>query len=101
MSLFKSKRRERWLAVLLCVNLVLVTILAACHFSLPQANAQLRSRTTSGEYLLIPGRFRRDRQVVWVMDVRNSLLTNCLVDKSRLLVQVGEVLDVSERMPVR
>ena len=101
MSVTKKSSQDKWLAILLSVNLILITAIVLTHMDMPQAQAQRRSRSLGGEYMLVPGQFKGDSQIVWIMDMRSALLTSCLVDKSRLDVQAGEVLDMSGQFPAR
>jgi hypothetical protein len=94
-----KNKKDRWLVVLLCVNALLLTGVVMHYVELPQAQAQTAraGNAAGGEYFLLPGRIQsQSGEVVWVVDVSNQLLTNCLYNRNRGEIQFGEILDLNQ-----
>ena len=87
-----SQLSNRWLIALLCVNAVLVTAIICCHLGLPQAEAQISSR---GNYLLVPGMYQSDEELLCIIDLAQGRMTTCLYNKNRERIDFGDVLDMA------
>ena len=83
--------KDRWLMILLCLNLVLITAVVISHVHLPQAYAQVRPY----DYLLLPGKLQTDTDVVWVIDMGTRQLTSCIYNKNTRRIEFSEVIDIA------
>ena len=86
-----SNKKNRWLVILLCINVVLITALVLTQVSLPRAYGQVRPY----DYLLVSGKIRRDTEVVWVVDLAGQQLTSCIYDENTRRIEYGNVVDIS------
>jgi hypothetical protein len=81
-------RRQSWLALLVCVNLVLLTGIVLASYSPPAALAQ--GVGLSGNYLAVAGEIQSDFDALYLLDVRNKRLHTFYYDKStRQLAYAG------------
>ena len=89
-----SNHKDRWLIVLLCVNVFLITAIVISQVGLPKAYAQVRPY----DYMLIPGKIQTDTEVVWIIDMGNRQLTSCIYNKQNNRIEFGQIIDISPRM---
>ena len=85
-----SRSSNRWLVVLLCVNVVLATAIVYHHVGLPRAEAQVRS----GSYVLLPTTYQNDEEALCIVDTAGQRMTTCRYNKSRKSIEFNEVLDM-------
>ena len=85
-----SNKQNRWLIILLCVNILLITAIVASHLGLPKAYAQVRPY----DYILTPGRNGIDSEALWIIDMGNQQLTTCILN-SMGRIDFGAVVDIS------
>ncbi len=88
----KSFKKDRWLVILLCVNLLLVTGMVFQSVGLPPAYGQV----VGHDYILIPGNLNVDSQIVWVIDLRTHQLTSCMYNFDNRKIDFGQVIDLAE-----
>ncbi|HPY77817.1 MAG TPA: hypothetical protein PLQ45_08255 [Anaerohalosphaeraceae bacterium] len=94
-----KQKNSRWLVVLIGINALLLTAVVMHLVELPQAQAQTARTGSSagGEYLLLPGKIpAQSGEVVWIVDVNNHLLANCIYNRNRREIQFSEFLDLKE-----
>ncbi len=90
-----TDKKNRWLAVLVCVNVLLLTAVILSQVGIPQAYGQTRPY----DYMLIPGRLDEDSEAVWIIDMGNHQLTTCRYNKNTGLIEVGQVVDIDAGLP--
>jgi len=83
---------NRGLILLLCLNAVLLTAVVGSYVGTPQAHAQQQGQAP--QYVLIPGNLRTDEQLVWIIDIANWRLTNCLYNKHSGDIEFADVIDM-------
>lgn len=88
-----SPRSNRWMVILLCVNILLVTAIVFEFVHLPQAYGQVRAN----DYILIPGNLHMDRQIVWIIDLRSHQLTSCMYNHTRNIIEFGPGIDLTRQ----
>ena len=88
-----TNSRDRLLAILLCLNVVLLTFVVASNIPGPQAYAQVTG--ANSEYILIPGQISQSKQIVWVIKSSSSLLSNCVYDNNRRSIEFGDIIDMN------
>ena len=85
-----SNKQNRWLIILLCINILLITAIVASHLGLPKAYAQVRPY----DYILTPGRNGTNSEALWIIDMGNQQLTTCILN-SMGRIEFGAVVDIS------
>ena len=88
-----SQSSNRWIVVLLCVNVVLATALVYYHLGLPPAQAQSRR---GGNYVLVPAAYESDQELICIIDVAGSRMTTCHYAENRKRIEFGNVLDIAQ-----
>lgn len=68
-------------ALLVCLNLVLLTALCLASYSLPTAAAQ--GTGLAGNYLMISGEIQSDYDALYIIDIRSRALHSFYYDKGR------------------
>ena len=86
-----SKYQNRWLIILLCINVLLITAIVASHLGLPQAYAQVRPY----DYILTPGRNGYQSEALWIIDMGNQQLTTCIFDHNTNRIDFGMLMDIA------
>ena len=85
------RNKDKWLAVLLCVNVLLITAVIFQFAPLPQAQAQVRTH----DYILMPGNLEMGKQIIWIIDLRTHQLTSCLYNRVSGTIDFGQVIDLA------
>lgn len=88
-----SPRSNRWMVILLCVNILLVTAIVFEFVRLPQAYGQVRAN----DYILVPGNLYLGRQIVWIIDLRTHQLTSCMYNPTRNIIEFGQAIDLTRQ----
>jgi hypothetical protein len=88
-------KKNRWLVILLCVNVLLLTAVIYCQVGLPKAYGQVRAY----DYMLIPGHLDEDSEAVWILDMGNDQLTTCRYNKNTGQIEVGQVIEIDPGLP--
>lgn len=65
--------KNTWVALLVCVNLVLLTGLCLANYSLPTAHAQ-GSTSLADNYMLVTGEIQDQYDALYIIDVRERTL---------------------------
>ena len=60
------------LSLLVCLNLVLLTAILLCSYSVPTAYAQ--GTSLAGDYMVVAGEIRDQHDALYIIDVRNRIL---------------------------
>jgi hypothetical protein len=60
------------LSLLVCLNLVVLTSILLCSYSVPAAYAQ--GTGLAGDYMVVAGEIRDQHDALYIIDVRNRLL---------------------------
>jgi hypothetical protein len=82
--------RNRLMVILVCVNALLLAAVVLSYTGEPQAYAQVRPH----DYILIPGQFRTNQQIVWIVDLETFQLTNCLYERNSRKIIFGNVVSL-------
>lgn len=90
-----NDKKNRWLILLLCINVLLVTAIVISHVGIPNAYAQVRPY----DYMLIPGRMRSDTEVVWIVDLGTEQMTSCIYNKRAGQIEIGQVINLTGSEP--
>ncbi|MBN2377835.1 MAG: hypothetical protein JXD22_15670 [Sedimentisphaerales bacterium] len=90
-----NDKKNRWLILLLCINVLLITAIVISHVGIPNAYGQVRPY----DYMLIPGRMRSDTEVVWVVDLGTEQMTSCIFNKRTGQIEIGQVVDLIGKVP--
>lgn len=88
-------KKNRWVVILVCVNVFLLTAVILSQVGIPKAYGQVRPY----DYMLIPGRLDMDSEAVWILDMRNHQLTTCRYNKNTGQIEVGQVVEVGVDLP--
>ena len=89
-----SNSRNRWLVFLLCLNAVLITAVVLSNLPPSPAYAQTRQRSSSGDYLLIPGKVSNNAEVLWVVKTSTNQINTCRFNKRTGFIEYGELLNI-------
>ncbi|MBN1845023.1 MAG: hypothetical protein JW810_05030 [Sedimentisphaerales bacterium] len=87
--------KNRWLILLLCVNILLLTAVIFSWVGLPRAYGQVRPF----DYLLVSGRLDEDSEAVWIIDMGTHQLTTCRYNKTTGQIEVGQVVEIASSIP--
>ena len=88
-----SQPNTRRLAILLAINILLVTLVVFQFAPLPQAQAQVRTN----DYILIPGKLSSDKQIIWIIDLKSHQLTSCLYNDTSRSIDFGPIIDMTQQ----
>jgi len=86
-----SDPKNRWLILLLCINVILITAIVASHVGIPQAYGQVRAF----DYIITPGRNGYESEALWIIDMRNQQLATCIFNPMAQGIDFGPVIDIS------
>lgn len=89
----KNFRKDKWLVILFCVNLLLITGMVFQFVGLPQAQAQVQDHN----YILIPGNLNMGKQIVWLIDLRTHQLTSCMYNFDNRTIDFGQIIDLTNQ----
>lgn len=87
--------KNRWLVVLLCVNVFLLTAVILHQVGLPKAYGQVRPY----DYMLVPGRLDGSSEAVWIIDLGNHQLTSCRYNNNSGQIEVGQIVEIDTSLP--
>jgi hypothetical protein len=73
--------KSTWVAVLVSVNLILLTAVVLCAYSPPAAYAQATS--LAGDYLMVAGEIQDQHDALYIIDVRDRMLHVLHFDRGR------------------
>ena len=73
--------KSTWVALLVCVNLVLLTALCLASYSLPTAMAQ--GTGLASNYLIVTGEIQNEYDALYVLDMRERTLHAFYWDRTR------------------
>ena len=86
-----SDPKNRWLILLLCINVILITAIVASHVGIPHAYGQVRAY----DYIITPGRNGYESEALWIIDMRNQQLATCIFNPLFNRIDFGSVVDIS------
>jgi hypothetical protein len=88
-----AQPNTRRLAVLLAINILLITLIVFQFAPLPQAQAQVQTN----DYILIPGKLSTDKQIIWIIELKSHQLTSCLYNNAKRSIDFGPTIDLTEQ----
>ena len=86
-----SNPKNRWLIILVCLNVILITAIVASHVGVPKAYGQVRAY----DYIITPGRNGYQSEALWIIDMRHQQLATCIFNPLVNRIDFGPVVDIS------
>ncbi len=87
-------RKNTWLSLLLCLNLVLLTGIVLVTYSPPTAYAQ--GTSLAGDYMVVAGEIQDQHDALYIIDVRNRILHVLYYDRGRKALRYAGARDLEQ-----
>lgn len=86
--------KTTWIALLVCLNLVLLTGIVLCTYSPPTAFAQ--GTSLAGDYMVVAGEIQDQHDALYIIDVRNRLLHVLYFDRGSKSLRYAASRDLEQ-----
>ena len=86
--------KNTWLSLLVCVNLVLLTVLVLSTYSPPAAYAQ--GTSLANDYMVVAGEIQDQHDALYIIDVRNRLLHVLYYDRGTKRLRYAASRDLEQ-----